>query len=117
MTAQDAATISAEDIEAIKAQSRSYVATSLIRDFDSWVELSTPDAVFMPPNSQRQEGRETLRAWANQLPEITGLTVTPVDIEGRGDLAFVRGTYTFTFVPPDMDEVSMQGNYIEIWKK
>ena len=71
----------------------------------------------MPPNSPRQEGREALSAWANELPVTTGLTVTPVDIEGRGDLAFVRGTFTFTFVPPDMESVSMQGNYIEIWKR
>jgi uncharacterized protein (TIGR02246 family) len=117
MTAPDTYAISDEDKAAIREQSRKYVETSLARDYQSWVKLATTDAVFMPPGAPRVEGRDTLLEWAKNLPQTKELTVTPVDIEGLGDLAFVRGTYTFAFVPPGAELVSMRGSYIEIWKK
>jgi uncharacterized protein (TIGR02246 family) len=117
MTSPDQFSISEEDKAAIREQSRKYVETSLARDFSRWVQLATPDTVFMPPGAPRQEGRDKLLEWANELPHTTELTVTPVDIEGRGDLAYARGTFTFAFIPPGAEPVSMKGNYIEIWKK
>ncbi len=117
MNSPAAGAISEEDEAIIRATSRRYVETSLARDFDSWIELCTADTVFMPPNQSRHEGKENVRAWINEFPETTSLTVTPVEIQGRGDLAFARGAYTFTVVPPGMDPISDSGNYIEIWQK
>lgn len=117
MNSPDAIALSEEDVAIIRAQSARYVETSLARDFDSWIELTTADTVFMPPNQARQEGGDAVRAWINEFPETTSLEVTPTEIQGRADLAFVRGTYSFTVVPPGMGPVSDRGSYIEIWKK
>jgi uncharacterized protein (TIGR02246 family) len=117
MNSPTAVALSAEDEAIIRAQSSKYVETSLTRDHDSWIDLMTADAVFMPPNGTRQEGRDAVMAWVSEFPEMTSLAVTPTEIQGRGDLAFVRGTYSFTVVPPGMEPVSDRGNYMEIWQK
>jgi ketosteroid isomerase-like protein len=56
MNSPTAVALSAEDEAIIRAQSSRYVETSLARDFDSWIDLTAADAVFMPPNQPRHEG-------------------------------------------------------------
>jgi ketosteroid isomerase-like protein len=117
MNSPNAIGLSEEDEAIIREASRKYVETTLARDFDAWIELTTADAVFMPPNRARSEGRDDVFAMANEFPETTNLAVTPTEIQGCGDLAFVRGIFSYTVVPPGMDPVSDRGNYIEIWQK
>ena len=40
-----------------------------------------------------------------------------VEIVGKGDLAFARGTYSFTIVPEGATPITDRGNYVEIWRK
>ena len=112
-----APTFSDEDEAAIRAASQSYVETALASDYNAWIELLADDAVFMPPNETRHEGRDDIFTWVNTFPETTSLTVTPAEIEGLGDLAFVRGAYTLTVVMPESGPMSDRGNYIEIWQR
>jgi uncharacterized protein (TIGR02246 family) len=109
--------LSEEDVASIKQGSRTYVTTTLARDYNAWIELFTEDAVIMPPNTTILEGREAIRADAEAYPPFTSFTITPLEIDGLGDLAFARGTFSYTWAPEDADPITESGKYIEIWRK
>ena len=75
------------------------------------------NAEFLMPGAPAVEGREAIKAAFASLP-ITSLKFEIQDIEGRGDLAYVRGAYELTLAPPGAAApVVDKGKYIEIWKK
>ncbi len=105
--------LSEEDVASIKQVSRTYVKTYLAGDLNANIEVFTEDAVRMPPNTTILEGREAIRASSEASQPFTSFTVTPLEIDGLGDLAFARGTYTYT---EDADPIIESGKYIEIWR-
>jgi len=105
------------DVSAIREASATYVRTALARDEAGWMAVSADDAVFMPPNVPRLETREARSAWFTAFPSMTSLVVTPVEIVGKGDLAFARGTYSFTMMPENATPITDSGSYVEIWRK
>jgi len=109
--------LSEEDVASIKQVSRTYVKTFLAGDLNAWIEVFTEDAMTMPPNTTILEGIGAIRADAENNPQFTSFTVTPLEIDGIGDLAFARGTFTITLAPEDADPITDSGKYIEIWRK
>lgn len=78
----------------------------------------TESAVFMPPNQGAVEGRAAIRAWFQTFPPISEFTLTPIEIEGNGDLAYVRGTYALTVAGPDgRPATSDHGKFLEIRRR
>ncbi|MGH7522576.1 MAG: YybH family protein [Gemmatimonadales bacterium] len=78
----------------------------------------TENGVFLPPNQGAVEGRAAIRAWFQQFPPMSEFTLTAIDIDGRGDLAYVRGTYALTITGPDgKAAMSDHGKFIEIRRK
>jgi ketosteroid isomerase-like protein len=104
-------------VSAIRAASATYVQTALARDIDSWLAVSSEDAIFMPPNQARLETSQALREWNAASPPLTSLTVTPGEIVGRGDLAYVMGTWSLTAAPEGASPTTDSGSYIEIWRR
>ncbi len=51
------------------------------------------NATFMPPNQGMVQGRAAILAWMKTVPPMSHFTASAIDINGRGDLAYVRGTY------------------------
>jgi ketosteroid isomerase-like protein len=75
------------------------------------------DAKFLMPGAPAVEGRQAIKAAFASLP-ITSMKFEILDIEGRGDLAYVRGAYDLTLAPPGATApVVDKGKYVEIWKK
>ena len=93
------APLSATDIAAIETTQLQFAAAFLRRDFDALAALYTDDAVVMPPNEPAVHGRTALKAWMAAFPVVTDFTLSTGRIEGRADLAYVRGTYTMTLRP------------------
>lgn len=110
--------LSVEDTEAIRAIGEQFVRFMLARDFDALVRLYTEDGVFMPPGRPPLKGRLALREWLGAFPQVTRLTFTLDEIDGRGDLAYARGTYTMTLQPEGAPgPVEDVGKFLEIRKK
>ena len=65
----------------------------------------------MPPSLAPLEGRRAIGELAKAHP-WEHLTETPAEIDGRGDLAFVRGAWSIT-----LNGKPVAGNYIEVWQK
>ena len=112
------APLSATDIAAIETTQLQFAAAFLRRDFDALAALYTDDAVVMPPNEPAVHGRTALKAWMAAFPVVTDFTLSTGRIEGRADLAYVRGTYTMTLRPEGAQTpVMVRGKYLEIRRR
>jgi len=67
-------------------------------------------ATFMPPNQPMVQGRAAIRAWMKTAQPLKSFVVSPIDINGRGDLAYVRGTFQLLFESGAQD----RGKFLEI---
>jgi uncharacterized protein (TIGR02246 family) len=114
--------LSQQDVAAIRdLGEREVVEALLAKDWDRFVATFTEDAVRMPPNEPLHQGREAIRDWAetNWGPlTLTEFTQTMLDVDGRGDLAFARGSYSATSDVPGLTEpVSDVGKVVAILRR
>jgi ketosteroid isomerase-like protein len=118
---QQPAGLSAEDVAAIrKLTEQDFTALAAAHDFEGVGGLLTENAVMMPFGEPAQEGKATIidvldRNWG-VLP-IAEFTQQSVKIDGRGDLAYARGTYTIRVQGEGMPEIRDQGKYLVILEK
>ncbi len=109
--------LSEQDVEAIRSTREAYVQAVLAGDSGATVAQFTEDAVLMPPNQPLVEGRPDIGAWYTPFT-VTEYTVTEAQVDGRGGLAYDRGTYSVTFSTEGMPEpVSVTGKYVHILRK
>ena len=110
--------LSEADKTAIRAATDSFVLYARARRNADSPMLYTENASFMPPNAAIAEGRAAIQAWLGAFPPMSEFSLTPVEIDGRGDLAYVRGTYAMTIVGPDGHEVGKDhGKFLEIRRR
>ena len=116
--ARQAGPVSEDDVGAIEVIIQEYVQAILAKDLNAWTGLWTEDAVMMPPNSPALEGREAIiRDWMAG-PTPTEFVLDVIDIDGRGDVVYVRGTYSITMTVTGLPEpVRDDGKYLSILKK
>ena len=111
------APLPASDVEAIRAASKAYTQAASEKAWSNWATFFTEDAIFLPPNTTAKNGRAEIEAWARGFPPIRDLRIEPIEIGGRGDLAYVRGRYSFVMTISNQPEQPDSGKYIEIWRK
>jgi uncharacterized protein (TIGR02246 family) len=88
------------------------------KDVAAWAALYLDDAVVNPPNQPAVKGRTAIRAWLEAFPPIVELTLNNVKVEGRGDLAYVLGTYSLTIAPPGAPgPITDSGNFLTIRRR
>jgi uncharacterized protein (TIGR02246 family) len=87
------------DIKKIDDVTQTAVNAALAGDFATWASLFLDDAVVNPPNEPAVKGRAAIRAWLEKFPPITEFKLNNEKVEGREDLAYLRGTYTMTITP------------------
>lgn len=110
--------LSAADQAAIRISSDRFSQLMLAQDFDSLVGLYTEDAVFMPPHQPAVRGRTALRTWLASFPRVSRFSLTIEEIDGRADVAYVRGSFSMRLNPDGApDPVDDLGKYIEIRKR
>lgn len=88
---------------------------------DGYASYGTEDAIFMPPNGPRLNGRQAISDWAMQYTGAEGFTVsweaTTVEVASDGSMAYATGTYELSFTDAQGNAVSDQGKFVNIWKK
>ncbi len=115
---QEAGPLSENDIGAIENIIQQYVQAFLAKDLNAYTGLWTEDAVMMPPNSPALEGREAIIQDLMAGPAPTEFILDVLDIDGAGDVAYVRGTYSITMTVAGVPEpVRYNGMYLSIFKK
>lgn len=79
--------------------------------------LYTEDATVLPPNGPPAKGREAIVGILNGFPPVVEFKQARQQIDGVGDLAYEIQTYTTTFAPPGLPQVSDTGKVVWVWKK
>jgi len=112
------APLTTDEIAAIQDIQQRFVAGLVGRDFDAVVALYTEDAVFMPPNQPAVRGRAALKTWMAAFPRVTACKLNTERIDGRADLAYVRGGFEMTLHPEGAPEpVISRGKFLEIRRR
>jgi uncharacterized protein (TIGR02246 family) len=110
--------LSEEDVAAIEASTDGFAETAVAGDWAALAALFTEEAVLMPPNGPVVEGRVVIQAFLEPFPPITQFESTIVQIDGRGDLAFVRASYSQGYIDEGTPEsIHITGKYVQIWRK
>ena len=110
--------LSDADKAAIRAVSDSFVAYVRTNRDSAAASLFTENAVWMPANRGIAEGRAAILAAFQASRPLESFSLTSVDVEGRGDLAYVRGTYAFAITSADgKSAVGDHGKFLEIRRR
>jgi uncharacterized protein (TIGR02246 family) len=115
-----AAPLSEEDILAVNELRAGYVQAVLAGDVDGQVAAFAEDAVWWGADTPGIEGRAAIRAAFEPVPGTTvqDFTDASLEIDGYGDLAFDRGTWSETYVTEGMEEpITVTGKYVAIARK
>lgn len=106
------------DKTAIRAVGDSFVVMFRADRDSAQAELYTENAVLMPPNMGVVEGRAAIRAFFQNYPAISDFAGTAIEVDGRGDVAYVRGTYAYT-IPAGggRPAVPDHGKFLEIRRR
>ena len=108
LPAQEAAGLSEEDVAAIHELFQRYDDAINAGDAESWMTLLTDDVLWMVPNQATLVSKEAVRTRVQPFFDQLDMehTNTLEEIEGAGEWAFVRGTYTFRVTPKAGGETS-----------
>jgi ketosteroid isomerase-like protein len=105
------------DVAAIREAHRAMQAASRRADWETWSAMYAEDAIVMAPNRPALEGRAAIGAHFSGWPAFGGEGVELLEVETRGDLAFVRGRYRLRMSIAGVGEVADSGKTLEIWRK
>ena len=111
------AALSEADRAAIEATTKAFIEGVNAKDWAAVAATYTEDAVIMPPNGPAVAGRANVQAFLEAFPPISDFNFEIIKVEGLGDMAYVRGTYTMTITPEGGYPITDSGKYIEIRKK
>ena len=109
-----------EDIAALNALRAAYIEGAQAGDVDAQAAVFAEDALWLGPDAPAIEGRAAIRAASEPVPGMTvqDFTITSLEIDGYGEVAFDRGTWSQTAVAEGMAEpVTMTGKYVLIVRK
>jgi len=110
--------LSDADKTAIRAMADSFVAYVRANRDSAAASLFTEHAVWMPANREIVEGRPAILASFEATRGLENFALTSIDIDGRGDLAYVRGTYAFAIPTADgKSAVGDRGKFLEIRRR
>lgn len=106
------------DIATIRAQTDTFVANALARHDSANAASFTADGVILPPNGPAAQGTAAIQAWMAAFPPMSDFKAQVVEIDGVGDLAYVRGTYELTIAATGRTPAaSDHGKWIEILRR
>lgn len=109
--------LSEADKTAVRAVIDTYVKHANANDWDAWGATLAEDVVFSPPNLAPLKGRAAVVAWAKTFPKVNSLVANVEEVDGRGDVAYTRGTYSQSVVLPDGTPMTEKGTFLEVHRK
>ncbi len=117
--AQETGGLSEKDVVAIRNVLDSIIEADLAGDWAAAAAFATEDFVYMGANQPIIEGKA---GWQTHVESYNvsfiDLSVTQVEIDGRDDLAYLRGAYSQTFTLGDSTEPTEDiGKFLWILRK
>jgi ketosteroid isomerase-like protein len=110
--------LSQTEVRMIDEATQTAMKPPSLRTSPTWAALFLDDAVVNPPNEPAVKGHAAIRAWLEKFPPITEFQLNNLKVEGRGDLAYVLGTYTMTIIPTGAPEpVKDSGKFVTVVRR
>ena len=110
--------LSQQDQAAIRALIAKLREIVRARNWDALTAEYTEDGWKMPPNQPLVQGRAAIRQEFEQLPPIPSFDFRIIALDGRADLAVLRGAYHITFAPPGATRaISDSGKELVVLRK
>ena len=105
------------DLAAIRQMTDDWLVAHASRDWDAVGRQYTEDAVLMPPMAPLIRGRSAIQSWFAANENDTRVEVAILEIEGFGDLAYVRGESRVTLGVSTEFPVTLVGKYLDIRRR
>jgi ketosteroid isomerase-like protein len=112
---QGPAGLSDADRTAIRQADANDMKLMNAKDWKGDVALFTDDAILLPPNGAAVQGKVAIQTWMEAFPPFSNFQEQSLEIEGQGDFAYDRGTYSMTVTPPGAAPIEDHGKYLTIW--
>lgn len=109
--------LSEDEIAVIRQLTADWLLAHSARDWDSLARHYSSDAVLMPPMAPPIAGRSAIREWFRANENDTRVEVTILEIDGHGDLAYVRGESRVTLGLSTDVPVTFVGKYLDIRRR
>jgi uncharacterized protein (TIGR02246 family) len=113
--------LSASDIAAVRAITQEYRDGWLANDPERVMATLTPDAVLVPSGLMPIAGHASIRRfwWPATGPptRVTTMDLNIEEIDGRDDLAIVRGLGSLTFVAGSSSPTSLRSTFLNIVRR
>ena len=109
--------LSVDDVAVLRTIAEQDTRIVLARDWATLTARFAPDAVRMPPNSPAIQGRDAIRQSLEVLPPISAFDFRMLDLQGDGQLAYMRAAVSITVAPPGANAVSDSGKILIVFKK
>jgi uncharacterized protein (TIGR02246 family) len=108
--------------DADRKEMRAFVAefdkAVLAADWPKVVSFYSEDGMLLPPNGALVQGPAAMQKFFEGWPKITEFKENVAEIEGDGNLAYVRGTYDMTMIPAGAKTpLKDTGKILAIWRK
>lgn len=111
------AALSEQDMAAIRTMVDSYGPKVTAHDWDGLLAYYADGAVRMPPDKPMIQGKDAIRQSMEAMPAVTNLAIMVQVIDGQGDLAYARGTYTFDVGPAEDQLMNMVGKWQAVYER
>ena len=111
--------LSAEELEAVKAVGRAYQDAINAEDVDGIVAVFAQDGISLPPGWEPLRGHDEIRRfWEGQVTGVIGAgSSTTMAIYGEGGLAYDAGTYIYTYTDTTGVTRTRYGKFLGVYKK
>jgi len=109
--------LSEADRTAIRQADENDMKLMNAKDWKGDLVLYEEDAIELPPNQAAVQGKAAIQAWDQAFPPFSNFQEQSLEIEGRGNLAYDRGTYSMTVTPAGAVPIEDHGKYLSIWRK
>jgi uncharacterized protein (TIGR02246 family) len=114
---QGPAGLSEADRTAIRQVAENDARLANAHDAKGAAALYADDATVLAPEQAAVQGRAAIQAWMEASPPLSNFQSQSLEIEGRGDLAYDRGTYSVTVTPVGAAPIDVRGKYLTILRK
>lgn len=88
---------------------------------DAYASFGTEDVVLLPPNAERLDGRDAVRAWMLEFSESDEWSITwganRIEVSPCGELAYAVGTYELSVKDADGNTVADRGKFLDALRK
>ena len=109
--------VSDADRDAIRAAASAWLQAHQTNDWGAVAAMYTEDAVLMPPNQPEIRGRDDIRTWFEENESGNRIELEYVEIDGCGDVAYVRGKYRMTIPVEGGEPIVDVGKLLEIRRR